>query len=103
MENIENLKVPVLKRDAKVTIELDYNECGAIAQTLFCLASTWDKDKIDEFQKIVSEKGKLTDISMICYVYMEKVYRNILEKAKSEDNVDYTDFTNCINPLLQNS
>lgn len=99
---MDNIKVPILKKDEKVTIEVDYNDSGAIAQALFIIAKTWSPEKIEQFRTAIDSRSKLTDIEMICYVYLDKIYRSILEKAKEEDKVEFTELNMTANPLESN-
>lgn len=98
MESQEQ-KVPILKQDAKVMVEVDFNSAGAIAQSLFVIAGKWTDEERKEFQTLLNEKKELSDISQLCYIYLDRLYRLILVEAKKTEQLEYRDLNQAANPL----
>ena len=92
METVNGeLKVPILKKDAIINIELNYSQMGALVQSLFIFASHWDDAKRKQFQEVLEKKGKLDDPEFITYILLDQIYRNTILKAQQEDKIEMTD------------
>lgn len=94
---MNSIKVPVLKKDAVINAQLDYNTTGALVQTLFYIVDLWGKEKSEEFINKLKNKEDLTDTSMVIYYYIDRLFRQVMETATKENLVDYTE-TN-LNPF----
>jgi|APCry1669188910_1035180.scaffolds.fasta_scaffold28359_2 hypothetical protein len=94
---MNSIKVPVLKKDAVINAQLDYNTTGALVQTLFYIVDLWGKEKSEEFINKLKNKEDLTDTSMVIYYYIDRLFRQVMETATKENLVEYTE-TN-LNPF----
>jgi hypothetical protein len=89
-QDIKNMEIPVLKKDAKVQIEIGYQEAAAIAQTFFIIAGKWDEATKNEFKTLIDKREQINNPEMITYIILDQLYRKLLQKAKDEDQVEMT-------------
>jgi len=85
-------QIPVIKRDAKFSIEIGYSEAAAIVNSLFIQIKAWTPKQVEDFKRIIEEKGSVTEMEHVVYTILDQLYRRILIKAKEENMLEYTEF-----------
>jgi hypothetical protein len=87
------LKVPIVKKDAIVPIEMNYTEIACLVQGLFLIAGRWTPEQIEEFKQLLESKVTSKDPQQITYIVLDQFYRKILSKAKELDMIEYSEMT----------
>lgn len=94
-----NLKVPLLKKDAVVNIEFDYNKAGALVQAMMIIGGKWDKVKQSEFQDVIKNNKEVKDIEFLTYLYLDRTYREVIDIASKQDMIEFTNILTNSQPL----
>jgi len=85
------VKVPILKKDAVITLDLDYQNLGYIAQALMLLAKGFSPEEMEAFKAILANKEPISDLRMAAYINLDMIYRKAIKQAESESKVEYMD------------
>jgi len=101
IEPIET-KIPILKKDAKVSVDLGYSEAGALAQCIFLITSSWktnSPEKIEDLKKALQERTPITGLEENAFLIIDNMYKKILKQAIETNQVEYRELENAFNPL----
>ena len=90
---MEPTKIPVIKPEAMVTIELNSQEISAIVQAIFYISEGWTKDNVDEIITTLQAQKPLTDPRQITFVLLDRVYKKLLKEAQDTNQTAETELT----------
>jgi len=99
--------VPILTKDALVDVKINYNICGAIAQSIFIQAENWKKyapEKLEKFKEeaTVMQQDKIkgfSDIELHAFAILDSFYKLILKNAKEQGMTEEVSIDFAVNPL----